>query len=277
MPPSAFKDYTVTFHSGERIFSEGDKGAEFYIVQSGRVEIFKTVEGERKPVAQMEKGDFFGELSVLLGAARSDSAEALEKCNLIVINSTLFDQMIRSNIEIAVRILRKLSLRLQEATERLQSVLAAGGDTARAAAAAISGRVAVPTAAAPAPPAAARAAGKSGKTHKEAVPAGAWLEAEDSELRFRLEGQAPTIGRFDPVTGLKPEVDLSPVDIHRSVSRRHAKIQLAGGVYQISEEVGALNGTLLNNRRLVAGKASPLKDGDIIHFGMVRLKFRQST
>jgi CRP-like cAMP-binding protein len=106
MPPAAFKDYTITYQPGERIFSEGEKGAEFYIVQRGRVEIFKSIDGERKPLAQMEKGDFFGELSVLLGAPRSDSAEALEKSELIVINSTLFDQMIRSNIEIAVRILR---------------------------------------------------------------------------------------------------------------------------------------------------------------------------
>lgn len=268
MPPSVFKDYTITYHSGERIFSEGEKGAEFYIVQSGRVEIFRTVEGERKPMAQMEKGDFFGELSVLLGAPRAENAEALENSELIVINSTLFDQMIRSNIEIAVRILRKLSLRLQDTTEKLQSTLGAGSDTARRAAASSAQRAA---AAAPAPPPARPAAGRK---EERAEPAGAYLEPEDSDLRFALEGQAISVGRFDPVTGLKPEVDLSPVDIHRSVSRRHAKLQLVNGVYQISEEVGALNGTLLNNRRLVPGKASPLKDGDIIHFGMVRLKFR---
>jgi len=262
MPPSAFKDYTITCHAGERIFSEGEKGAEFYVVQSGRVEIFRSVDGERKPLAQMEKGDFFGELSVLLGAPRPENAEALEKSELIVINSTLFDQMIRSNIEIAVRILRKLSLRLLEMT---QTSLGVGVDTARGRAAAVP-----PPRPEPAvlpPPAAAEAA----------APAGAgrvFLEAEDGGAHFPLEGQVLTIGRFDPVTGLKPEVDLSPVDIHRSVSRRHAKIQLVNGVYQISEEVGALNGTLVNNRRLVAGKASSLNDGDVIHFGMVRLKFR---
>lgn len=258
MPPSVFKDYTVTYQPGERIFSEGEKGAEFYIVQSGRVEIFKSMDGHRKPLAQMEKGDFFGELSVLLGAARADSAEALEKSGLLVINSTLFDQMIRSNIEIAVRILRKLSLRLLETTEKLQAALGTGGDTAQRATAA-------PRPVASAPPRAAPAA----------VQTGAYLQAEDAELRFPLEGQTLTIGRFDPVTGLKPEVDLSAVDINRSVSRRHAKVQLINGVYQISEEVGALNGTLLNNRRLVPGKSSPLKDGDIIHFGMVRLTFHQ--
>lgn len=276
MPPSVFKDYTITYQPGERIFSEGEKGAEFYIVQSGRVEIFRTMDGERKPVAQMEKGDFFGELSVLLGTPRADNAEALEKSDLIVINSTLFDQMIRSNIEIAVRILRKLSLRLQETSERLQAAPGAVGDTTRRSSASTP-RLAAPGAAA----SGARAAATRARPTAEAAPqgelTGAWLEAEDSDLRFALQGQALSIGRFDPVTGLKPEVDLSPVDIHRSVSRRHAKIQLLNEVYQISEEVGALNGTLLNNRRLVSGKAAPLRDGDIIHFGMVRLKFRHKA
>ena len=263
MPPSVFKDYTLTYQGGERIFSEGEKGAEFYIVQSGRVEIFKSIDGQRKPLAQMEKGDFFGELSVLLGTVRADSAEALEKSELLVINSTLFDQMIRSNIEIAVRILRKLSLRLQEATERLQGALGATGDTARR-------KAAVPK---PPPPVAAPAPAMT----QALPPTRTYLEGEDPAVRFPLEGQALTIGRFDPVTGLKPEVDLSAVDINRSVSRRHAKVQLVNGVYQISEEVGALNGTLLNNRRLVPGKSAPLKDGDIIHCGMVRLTFRHKT
>jgi CRP-like cAMP-binding protein len=273
MPPAAFKDYTITYQAGERIFSEGEKGAEFYIVQRGRVEIFKSVDGERKPLAQMEKGDFFGELSVLLGTPRSDSAEALEKSDLIVINSTLFDQMIRSNIEIAVRILRKLSLRLKDATERLQGALNAPGvaDTARCAAAAAAASSAMPAQERTAPTPREPVIPARGPAH-----AGVYLEAEESGLAFPLQGSTLCVGRFDPVTGLKPEVDLSAVDIHRSVSRRHAKLQMINGAYHVSEEVGALNGTLLNNRRLVAGKPAPLKDGDVLHFGMVRLKFRQS-
>jgi pSer/pThr/pTyr-binding forkhead associated (FHA) protein len=145
----------------------------------------------------------------------------------------------------------------------LQGALGATGDTARRKAAAPK----------PAPPAAAPAPAMT----QALPPTKTYLEGEDPAVRFPLEGQALTIGRFDPVTGLKPEVDLSAVDINRSVSRRHAKVQLVNGVYQISEEVGALNGTLLNNRRLVPGKSAPLKDGDIIHCGMVRLTFRHKT
>ncbi len=266
MPPSAFKDFTVTYRAGERIFSEGEKGAEFFVVQKGRVEIFREQNNNRKPLAHMEKGDFFGELSVLLDVPRAENAEALEKCELIVINSTVFDQMIRSNIEIAVRILRKLSLRLLETTQKLQGLQgAASAEDIDAPPAATMTAEEEPV---PPPEAASEA---------EAVERnplqGAYLETEDGEQQFTLKGDTLTIGRFDPVTGLKPEVDLSSVDINRSVSRRHAKLQLENGVYQVSEEVGALNGTLVNDRRLVPGKPSPLDDGDTIHFGMVQLTF----
>ena len=54
-------------------------------------------------------------MSLLEGTPRNMSAEALEGCELIEINSTTFDRMIRSNVEIAVRLLRKLSGRLQKA------------------------------------------------------------------------------------------------------------------------------------------------------------------
>src|SRR5690242_16475580 len=91
-----------------------------FIVQSGAIQIFRNLGGKRQPLALMEKGDFFGEMSVLEGSPRTASAEATEDSELIEINSTVFDRMIRGNIEIAVRMLRKLCSRLQESHRRLE-------------------------------------------------------------------------------------------------------------------------------------------------------------
>src|SRR6266478_1808149 len=84
--------------------------------------IYREMTGIKQELAIMEKGDFFGEIAVLEGLPRSASAEALDEVELIEINSTTFDKMIRANIEIAVRMLRKLSNRLQEATRKLESL-----------------------------------------------------------------------------------------------------------------------------------------------------------
>src|SRR5512137_2684299 len=105
MATDSFKHLTTRRKKGEIIYRDGDLGSEMYVVQSGAVRIYRELQGIKQELAIMEKGDFFGEIAVLEGLPRSASAEALDDVELIEINSTTFDKMIRSNIEIAVRML----------------------------------------------------------------------------------------------------------------------------------------------------------------------------
>jgi pSer/pThr/pTyr-binding forkhead associated (FHA) protein len=89
-----------------------------------------------------------------------------------------------------------------------------------------------------------------------------------------LSAPETLIGRFDPVTELMPDVDLTQVDLKRSVSRRHARLVRATDGFTLTEEVGALNGTFVNGNKLVTGRPHPLQDGDKVAFGMVKLVFR---
>src|SRR5262245_49614168 len=134
MAGDPFKEFTVKHKKGETIYVEGDLGSEMYVIQSGAVRIFRSVGGVKQELAIMEKGDFFGEIAVLEGLPRTASAEAVDDCEVIEINSATFDKMIRANIEIAVRMLRKLSNRLQEANSRLESLTQIGTTTGNVAA-----------------------------------------------------------------------------------------------------------------------------------------------
>jgi len=297
--PQPFKDYIVRYRKGDRIYATGDAGTEMYIVQSGAVEIFKESGGARVSLAVMEKGDFFGEMALIESMPHSTNATAVEDCELIEINSTLFDKMIKGNIEIAVRMLRKLSIRLRDASRRLEEMGAAGARP-RAQVAAVAGagappQTAVPSAAASGavaretavPEAAVPAAAPATEELSEsaalrALPPGsrpggchAVLLSEDGKEMFHIISTKAAIGRFDPVTGLKPEVDLSSLDLNRSVSRHHARLTLEGGVYNVTEEMGALNGTFINGKRLVSGKSSRLRSGDVLSLGMVKLLFQE--
>jgi hypothetical protein len=75
------------------------------------------------------------------------------------------------------------------------------------------------------------------------------------------------VGRADPDSGVRPELDLSDDGgIDKGVSRLHAAIQsTAQGVVLI--DLGSTNGTLLNNYRLPAERPYPLRSGDEIRFG----------
>jgi hypothetical protein len=234
----------------------------------------------KQELSVMEKGDFFGELAVLEGVPRTASAEALEDVELIELNTSTFDKMIRSNIEIAVRMLRKLSSRLQEANRKIE-LLSHAPVASRAAASAPAPAVDMDTPVESPPPSAdaAPAAGvemPAGPISEIAVPDGALalLVLEGGSRQFPITADVALIGRYDPVTGTRPEIDLTNVDLNRSVSRRHAKIVREDEAFVLSEEVGALNGTFVNGQRLTAGKPMVIKDGDRLGLGMVSMVFK---
>lgn len=65
------------FDADERLFAEGDRGDEMYILADGQVRISKYIPGGgEEALAILSRGDFFGEMSLIDGAPRSASARA---------------------------------------------------------------------------------------------------------------------------------------------------------------------------------------------------------
>jgi hypothetical protein len=254
-----FERYIVTHPMGDIIFSEGEIGTEMYIIQTGTVELYKSIAGETRVLATLEKGDFFGEMSVLEDLARTASARAKTDVELVRINGAMFDTMLKANTEIAIRMMRKLSRRLRDVSAMLEDALGR--------------RVAEEEKPVrkSAPPAAAAAAAAAGapkrKDHFRLVsPDGA------NEYFLNREGDT-LVGRADPVTGITPDIDLTPLDSQRSTSRRHAKIYQLGGVFYVMEEIGVMNGTFVNDNRLATGAPVAIQNGDTLKFGLVPLTF----
>src|SRR5688572_14064782 len=88
--------FTEEHAAGSYLFREGDLGTEMFILQEGQVEILKAVAGVDEQLAVLEKGDFFGEMSLLEDLPRTASARAVTECKVIRINGATFDQMLRS-------------------------------------------------------------------------------------------------------------------------------------------------------------------------------------
>jgi hypothetical protein len=244
-------DYTVEAAPGEYIFREGELGTEMYIVHEGQVEILNRVGEEEKLLAVLEKGDFFGEMALLEDQPRAASARALTAARLLQINGSTFDQMLRDNPEIAVRMMRKLSRRLRETDDLLKVALGTSG----------SERASTPEMPTP------------DLTEMHMAGPERLIHAP-SGMEFSLSrGSETTIGRKDPVTGIYPDVDLTPVDNQRSVSRRHAKIYRRGNKFFLAEEIGTMNSTFLNGARLDTGVPGEMKPGDEVRCGVVALRF----
>jgi len=108
---------------GTVLFRENEPGQEMYIILSGKVRISKKVREIEKTLTILDKGDFFGEMSILNNKPRSATAEVVEDAKLLVIDPQTFETMVRNNAEIALRIIKNLSARLQEADNQIENLL----------------------------------------------------------------------------------------------------------------------------------------------------------
>lgn len=72
------------YKKNELIFREGEPGLGLYIILDGKVEIYKEKNSQKTTLSILTKGDFFGEISLLLiDKPRSASAIALEPTTLL--------------------------------------------------------------------------------------------------------------------------------------------------------------------------------------------------
>ena len=256
-----FARFLKHFPKGTVLFNEGDDGEDMYIIRSGRVAIRKRVPHGEIVVAELEKGDFFGEMAVLERIPRTAGAEMIEDGDLIVIGSEIFGDMVKGNPEIAVRMLRKYSLRLRETTKQLEELKQADGDAAPAAAGVTLEGIQEFVSKPAAPPAA----------QSEAL---AYFISKASGNVFPAFKADSLIGRYDSVTGMAPDIDLTNEDSARNISRRHARLLVKDGKPYVAEEIGTMNGTYLNGQKMPTGVLTPINDGDELTLCRLTLTFR---
>ena len=104
---------------GDTVFDEGDPGDHLYVIQSGEIELAREGREDRRVVARLGPGDFFGELSVVAGQRRSTRAVAVKQTRVLELDRATLESMCLAQPEIAIRMIRILVSRLVEAENRL--------------------------------------------------------------------------------------------------------------------------------------------------------------
>ena len=81
-----------------------------------------------------------------------------------------------------------------------------------------------------------------------------------------------TLGRFSKGASVIPDIDLSPYNAYEcGVSRMHISIHV--GEDQISiTDLGSVNGTRVNGRKISANQPHPVKNGDILTLGKLKIQ-----
>jgi uncharacterized membrane protein len=105
----------ATFRANQVIFKAGDPGGVMHIVLSGKVQTFIIDDdGNRIVLSEVEKGEMFGELSLLDSEPRSASAIAIEPTRTFIIDRDDFQRLLTKKPAAALDILSILGQRIRK-------------------------------------------------------------------------------------------------------------------------------------------------------------------
>lgn len=111
------------FKKGQIIFFEGDVSDKLYVINKGKIKIFKyTREGKEQILYLLSEGDFVGDLSLFKKDEFKFNAEALEDSNICILTKDDFDGIIKETPEIALQILQVVYDRIVKLENLIQSL-----------------------------------------------------------------------------------------------------------------------------------------------------------
>lgn len=116
-PTKQLKSYT----KGTHIFSEGDTGEEMFIIQKGKVGMYKDTDNGPVQLAVLGAGSFFGEMALLGSPERSASAIVKEAAQTIVISKDLFEFQLNQIPSWFVTMFKTLVTRLKDTNTELHT------------------------------------------------------------------------------------------------------------------------------------------------------------
>ena len=119
------KDLGTLFPDGEIIFRQGDAADCLYFIQSGKVVIYQEKDGKEVPLAELGKGDSFGDMGVFMGPIRTESARSLGGARVITADYKFVLKKFRDDPSFAFQIINTMAQRDRKRTEEQEKTLEA--------------------------------------------------------------------------------------------------------------------------------------------------------
>ena len=111
------------YKKGNIVVLEQESGAALFVIISGKVKVVRMDEDGREVILSMfGPGEFFGEMSLLDGLARSASVVATVRSELLMIHRRDFLELLNEYPPVAVALLAELAMRLRKADMQIKSL-----------------------------------------------------------------------------------------------------------------------------------------------------------
>ena len=116
----AFERFAKQYEPGEVIIAEYEPGDSFYLLQSGRVQLVKCVNGSSKNLDILKPGEFFGEMAILDNSPRSATCVASGNVKCLEFNKENFELLITGNPQMALMLLKIFCKRIYDQKRRFR-------------------------------------------------------------------------------------------------------------------------------------------------------------
>ena len=112
-----------SYSKGEFIVMEETEGQQCYFITHGSVKITRSSkEGREVILAILTAGEFFGEMSLLDGEARSANVLALEETKVLALNGNDFMATLEEYPRVSIQLLKELTIRLRKSDLQIASL-----------------------------------------------------------------------------------------------------------------------------------------------------------
>ena len=107
------------YREGQLLFKEGDPGDALIVMRSGVVAVFRSGPGRDRAVLTVVRApDVLGEVSLLDGAPRSASVEAVERTEVLALSRTAFLDVVHSDEKLMDEVFRGMGSMIRRLTEQ---------------------------------------------------------------------------------------------------------------------------------------------------------------
>ncbi len=94
------------------IFREGAQGSQMGLIISGRVKVFKKLNGDELILGKLGKNEFIGEMSLFTGNPRSASVRTLEETRIAIFTLEDYLTKVKENPDFSCLLIREMARRL---------------------------------------------------------------------------------------------------------------------------------------------------------------------
>lgn len=106
-----------TFAPGEVIVAQGQGGVGLFVLETGAAEVIYEGTESKTVVNKLGPGDFFGELALIDGGARTASVVATQPTDCLAITRWDFMPLLSNDAEMAINILEEVIRRFRRALD----------------------------------------------------------------------------------------------------------------------------------------------------------------